>query len=56
MITYENSHYHYRIGMVDQDRWYPNLARLTEMMRSPGAAQWWASHLMPTTLSSEFIA
>ncbi len=56
MITYENSHYHYRIGMVDQDRWYPNLARLTEMLRSPGAAQWWASHYMATPFSPEFVA
>ena len=42
--------------MLDEDRWNPNLARLTEMLRSPGAAQRWASHYMATTFSPEFTA
>jgi len=56
MITFENSHYHYRIGMLDKDLWNINLAQLTAQFRSPGVAQWWASHYMATTFSPEFAA
>jgi len=52
----ENSHYQYRIGMLDEDRWQIHRSAVELSFRSPGFAQWWRSNPSIPDSSPEFVA
>jgi hypothetical protein len=52
----ENSHYQYRIGMLDEDRWQNHRSAVELSFGSPGFAQWWRSNPPTPGSSPEFIA
>jgi hypothetical protein len=54
MRAFDNSHYQFRIGMQDEDRWQISRRDLELFFQKPGVVQWWKA--TPSTLSPEFIA
>ena len=52
--AFENCHYQYRVGMLDEDRWQKHYADVRELFENPGIAQWWRT--MPPNMSPEFAA
>jgi hypothetical protein len=52
--SYDNFHYQYRVGMLDEERWQPSYANLRATFKNRGVAQWWrTSH---TNYSPAFTA
>ena len=37
--AFENCHYQYRVGMLDEDRWQKHYADVRELFENPGVAQ-----------------
>jgi hypothetical protein len=58
MISLENAHYQYRIGMLDEDRWRLYHAALRGNLGYPGFAHWWTETPpgVRNMLSPEFVA
>ncbi len=52
--AFDNSHYQFRMGMHDEDRWQISRRDLEMFFQMPGVVQWWKA--TPSTLSPEFIA
>jgi hypothetical protein len=58
MMSLENAHYQYRVGMLAEDRWRPHDSTLRGFFGMPGFARWWneQSIEMRSILSPEFVA
>jgi hypothetical protein len=52
--AFENAHYQYRQGMLDEDRWQMHYADARQMFQKPGVVQWWRA--APPNVSPAFIA
>ena len=52
--AYENAHYQYRVGMLDEERWQKHYADVRGWSEMPGFAQWWRT--IPPNVSPEFVA
>ena len=52
--AFENAHYQYRMGMLDEDRWQKHYADVRSIFQFPGVAQWWRAG--PPNVSPEFVA
>ena len=53
--AYENAHYQFRAGLLDEDRWLFHRSGLLRMLRFPGVGQWWKSAAY-TGGNPEFVA
>ena len=42
-IVYENAHYQYRMGLLDEDRWQIHRSSLQLLLGSPGIRNWWTT-------------
>ncbi len=42
-LTYENAHYQYRMGQLDENRWQIHRLSLHNLLGSPGIRNWWAT-------------
>jgi hypothetical protein len=42
-IVYENAHYQYRMGLLEEDRWRIHRSNLQSLLASQGIRQWWAT-------------
>ena len=42
-MIYENAHYQYRMGLLDEDRWRIHRHDLQILLGTPGIRQWWAT-------------
>ena len=58
MMSLENAHYQYRIGMLGEDRWRLHHSTLRGFLGMPGFARWWNAQTpgMRSILSPEFVA
>jgi hypothetical protein len=58
MISFEDAHYQYRIGMLDEDRWRVYHIALQAFFDMPGYSQWWdAQHPRAVEmLGPDFVA
>ena len=57
MISFENAHYQFRIGMLDEDRWRLHRSTLQGFLARPGFRQWWMEHAgVASVLGPEFLA
>ncbi len=52
--AFENAHYQYRVGMLDEDRWQKHYADVRGLFQNPGVAQW--CRAAPPNVSPEFVA
>ncbi len=52
--AFENAHYQYRVGMLDEERWQKHYADVRGYFEMPGVVQWWRT--TPPNLSPEFVA
>ena len=52
--AFENAHYQYRVGMLDEERWQKHYADVRAFFERPGVVQWWRT--TPPHLSPEFVA
>ena len=52
----ENTHYQYRMGFLDEDRWGLHHHRLRELMSPPGIDEWWRTSAFRNGPSPEFVA
>ncbi len=52
--AFENAHYQYRVGMLDEERWQKHYADVRGFFGWPGVAQWWRA--APPNVSPEFVA
>jgi hypothetical protein len=52
--AFENCHYQYRVGMLDEDRWQKHYADVRVLFENPGIAQWWRT--TPPNMSPQFAA
>jgi len=52
--AFENAHYQYRMGMLDEDRWQKHYADVREIFQLPGVTQWWRA--APPNVAPEFVA
>jgi hypothetical protein len=52
--AFDNAHYQYRVGMLDEDRWQKHYADVRSIFQIPGVAQWW--RVGPPNVSPEFRA
>jgi hypothetical protein len=52
--AFDNSHYQFRMGMQDEDRWQISRRDLEMFFQMPGVVQWWKA--TPSTLSPAFVA
>jgi hypothetical protein len=42
-LVYENAHYQYRMGQLDENRWQIHRSSLQTLLGSPGIRNWWAT-------------
>ncbi len=59
VISFENAHYQYRIGMLDEDRWMVYRSAVQGFFGFSGFSQWWKSDAgvgVRNILSPEFVA
>ena len=42
-LTYENAHYQYRMGLLEEDRWQIHRSNLQRLLGSQGIRHWWAT-------------
>jgi hypothetical protein len=54
-MVYENAHYQYRMGLLDEDRWRIHRSNLQTLLGMPGMRHWWATR-SDTIDSPEFAA
>jgi hypothetical protein len=52
--AFDNSHYQFRMGMQDEDRWQISRRDLEMFFQMPGVVQSWKAN--PSSLSPEFVA
>ncbi len=43
-LVYENAHYQYRMGLLDENRWKLHRSGLQTLLEAQGIRQWWATH------------
>jgi hypothetical protein len=56
-MAFENGHYQFRTGILDESRWRLHRSNLTACLNSPGPRQWWRQNpLGRDTLDPEFFA
>jgi hypothetical protein len=56
LTDFDNAHYQYRVGLLDEARWRLSHSQLKGMLRLPGVASLWASEGTGGFLSPEFVA
>ncbi len=57
LVAFENGHYQYRTGMLEEDRWRLHRSLLTMALSRPGVRQWWKQNPMGNDfLGPEFVA
>ncbi len=55
--AFDNAHYQYRVGMLDEERWQKHYGDLRSLfIRVPGVSEWWRASTMRPTMSPEFVA
>ena len=42
-MIYENAHYQYRMGLLDEDRWRTHRSNLQTLLGMQGIRHWWAT-------------
>ena len=42
-MVYENAHYQYRMGLLDEDRWRIHRSNLQTLLGTQGIRHWWAT-------------
>ncbi len=42
-LVYENAHYQYRMGLLDEDRWRIHRSNLQTLLGTQGIRHWWAT-------------
>ena len=42
-MVYENAHYQYRMGLLDEDRWRIHRSALQVLLKRKGVRLWWAT-------------
>ncbi len=52
--AFDNAHYQYRVGMLDEERWQKHYADVRGFFGWPGVVQWWRA--TPPNVSPEFVA
>jgi hypothetical protein len=56
-MAFENGHYQFRTGILDESRWRLHRSNLTACLNSPGPRQWWRQDpLGRDSLDPEFFA
>jgi hypothetical protein len=56
-MAFENGHYQFRTGILDESRWRLHRSNLTVCLNSPGPRQWWRQNpLGRDSLDPEFFA
>ena len=53
--AFDNGHYQYRVGMLDDERWQRHYTSVRLLFQSPGVGQWWRATTTPN-VSPEFFA
>jgi len=56
VMDLESSHYQYRMGSLDEDRWRLHRSVLWGFLQSPGFSEWWRTNPAMPDLSPEFVA